>query len=86
MDIDHGQADVHVTLNGSDVFDVPVYLFTETGSYLGQYERTDTLGHAIFLIPANTYKFRVDYNGTQYWSNIVDVLPGVKTDVDVTID
>lgn len=86
VDIDHGQADIHVTLNGADVFDAPVYLFTDTGSYLGQYERTDTLGYATFLIPAKAYMFRVDYNGTQYWSNVVDVLPSGVTNVEVSLD
>jgi len=59
--------------NGEDVFDAPVYLFTESGSYLGRYERTDYYGHAEFLIPSRSYKFRVDYKGTQYWSDVVNV-------------
>jgi len=40
VDIDHGIVDVHVTFNGEDVADAPVYLFTASGSYLGRYEKT----------------------------------------------
>ena len=54
MDIDHGTAILHVTHNGQDVFDVPVYLFTETGSYLSRLERTDSSGQVQFLLPADS--------------------------------
>ena len=68
VDIDHGTAVLHVTESGLDLYDVPVYLFTETGSYLSQLERTDSSGQVQFILPADSYKFRVDYDGTQYWS------------------
>jgi len=45
IDIDHGFVDLHVAFNGQDVFEAPVYLFTESGSYLSRYERTDEYGH-----------------------------------------
>jgi hypothetical protein len=86
VDIAHGYADVHITETGSDIYDAPVYLFTEAGSYLGRMQRTDSAGMARFLIPAASYKFRVDYNGTQYWSDVINVLPYEETAVDLVLD
>jgi len=86
VDIDHGLVDLHVTFNGEDVFDAPAYLFTESGSYLGKYERTDYYGHAEFLIPAKSYKFRVDYEGTQYWSDVVNVIAHEETDIELPLE
>lgn len=68
--IDEGQVDLHVTWNGAEVSGVPVYLFTETGSYLNRTVPTDAQGHAKFQVPVKQYKFRVDYNGRQYWTGI----------------
>ena len=86
VDIAHGYADVHITETGSDIYDAPVYLFTETGSYLGRMQRTDSAGMARFLIPAGAYKFRVDCNGTQYWSDVINVLADEETAVDLALD
>ncbi|MFH2043999.1 MAG: RHS repeat-associated core domain-containing protein [Pseudomonadota bacterium] len=86
IDIGHGYASIHVTETGTDIYDAPVYLFTETGSYLGRVIRTDSAGMARFLIPAKAYKFRVDYNGTQYWSDVVNVLTNEETTVDLQLD
>ena len=41
---------------------------------------------ARFLIPAKAYKFRVDYNGTQYWSDVVNVLADEETAVELQLD
>jgi len=86
VDIAHGIVDVHVTFNGEDVVDAPVYLFTASGSYLGRHENTDSYGHAEFLVPAQSYKFRVDYDGTQYWSDVVNVIAHEETDVDMPLE
>jgi hypothetical protein len=86
VDIVHGYANVHITETGSDIYDAPVYLFTETGSYLGRVQRTDSAGMARFLIPAGAYKFRVDCNGTQYWSDVINVLPNEETAVELALD
>jgi len=75
-----------VTYNGSDLEDVPVYLFTEQGAYLGKSERTDASGEATFTVPAESYKFRVDYNGTQYWSDVVNVIPSDETQVPLALE
>ncbi len=86
VDIAHGRAAVHIAETGSDIYDAPVYLFTETGSYLGRMQRTDSAGMARFLIPAGAYKFRVDCNGTQYWSDVINVLADEETAVDLALD
>jgi hypothetical protein len=48
---------------------IKVYVFSATGSYLGLNQTTDTAGKVSFHLPANTYKFRVDYQGSQFWSS-----------------
>ncbi|MCK4815484.1 RHS domain-containing protein, partial [bacterium] len=65
---------------------VPVYLFKGSGSYLGKYERTDTAGVAEFLLPDQQYKFRVDYEGTQYWSDVVTIIPHEENNVELNLD
>jgi len=65
VEIAHGSVNIHVTYNGTDVMDAPVYLFTESGSYLSLMERTDNAGVVQFMIPECAYKFRVDHGGTQ---------------------
>ncbi|MCG8632326.1 MAG: chitobiase/beta-hexosaminidase C-terminal domain-containing protein [Desulfobacterales bacterium] len=56
-----------VTANGP-VQGYKVYLFSESGAYLGQYQRTDTQGRVSFELPeGQTYKFRADILGSQYW-------------------
>ncbi len=86
VDIEHGYANIHVTDFGLDVDDSPVYLFTQAGSYLGRMQQTDSEGNTTFLMPAGAYKFRVDHSGTQYWSDVVNILAGDETAVDLALD
>jgi len=86
INIEHGKVNLHVTNNGSDLENVPVYLFSEQGAYLGKSERTDAYGAAVFTIPARSYKFRVDYNGTQYWSDVINVIPNEETGVSLALE
>ena len=86
VDIEHGYANLHVTDLGLDVDDASVYLFTQAGSYLGRMQRTDAGGLTSFLLPAGAYKFRVDYSGTQYWSDVVNILADEETAVDLALD
>jgi len=66
--IPEGIARVHVTMAGQDLQNVPVYVFTATGSYLNITGNTDASGNRDFRLPAGAYKFRVDYQGSQYWA------------------
>ena len=84
--IDHGLVIVHVTKEGADVIDAPVYLFKASGSYLGKYERTDAVGEAEFLLPDQQYKFRVDYDGTQCWSDVVTIIPHEENNIELDLD
>jgi len=86
IDIDHGKVNIHVTDLGVDVANARVYLFTETGSYLGKYENTNEAGMASFTLPIKAYKFRVDYGGSQSWSGEVTPLPQEETDVDLALN
>jgi len=63
-------ADAQITVTGSGFPQegVKVYVFSASGSYLGLNQATDGDGRVSFHLPANTYKFRVDYQGSQYWS------------------
>jgi len=84
--IAHGKVNIHVTDSGTDVAGAPVYLFTESGAYLGQVEYTDNGGLAGFIIPEGSYKFRVDHGGIQYWSEVVNVLADEETDITLALD
>jgi len=86
VDINHGTAILHVTHNGQDLFNVPVYLFTESGSYLSRLERTDSSGQVQFLLPAESYKFRVDYDGTQYWSDVISIIANEENNIDLQLE
>jgi RHS repeat-associated protein len=84
--INHGLAELHVTRGGADVVGAPVYLFTPAGSYLGRNERTDATGIAQFLLPDRQYKFRVDHGGTQYWSDVVTIIPFEENNIELNLD
>jgi hypothetical protein len=86
IDIDHGKVNIHITDLGEDIENAKVYLFTETGTYLGKYENTDSSGSASFTLPVELYKFRVDYNGSQYWSGEITPLPHEELNIDLALD
>jgi hypothetical protein len=63
---------------------VRVYLFSASGSYLGQYLTTDADGHVVFNLPAGfDFTFRADLYGSQYWSSAVSVQAGSANTVPV---
>ena len=84
--IGHGLAVLHVTKDGLEVADAPVYLFKASGSYLGRYEYTDGGGIAEFLLPDQQYKFRVDHEGTQYWSEVITIIPHEENNIELNLD
>lgn len=49
---------------------------------LGKSVITGEAGMADFFIPEGIYKFRVDYNATQYWSDPLPVSPHVENMID----
>ena len=84
--IDHGRAVLHVTKGGLDVVDAPVYLFTSSGSYLSRSGRTDENGTVTFDLPVRDYKFRVDYDGTQNWSDVITLIPHEENSIELDLD
>ena len=62
---------------------VRAYLFNTGGTYLGQYRNSDADGQVAFAVPSGAYRVRVDYLGTQFWSDDTSVL--TDTAIDLTI-
>jgi hypothetical protein len=63
-------ADVEISVTGAGFprEGVKVYVFSATDTYLGISETTDPGGKVTLRLPEGTYKFRADYQGSQYWS------------------
>ena len=74
IEIGHGELELTVYDIQSVVEGAKVYLFTEAGSYLGVNGTTDVDGKVNFITPATSYKLRVDYNSTQYWTDVINVI------------
>ncbi len=53
--------------NGAPEVGLPVYAFNGT-TYTGYNGTTDAAGQVTLTLPANSYRFRADKNGTQFWS------------------
>jgi FG-GAP repeat protein/glucodextranase-like protein len=83
--INQGMAAIHVVRSGSDVAGANVYLFSESGAYLGKSQTTDESGKAEFLLSNTSFKFRVDEGGNQYWSPVVTIQAGIVNNVEINI-
>ncbi len=66
--IDLGVVDVEVSLSEA-ISGIGVYAFTGNGVYLNLYETSDSYGKVHFNLSSGDYKFRVDYQSSQYWSD-----------------
>ena len=55
---------------GEGIARVRVRAFTGGGRYTGECARTDSGGAALFNLPDGDYKFRADYQASQYWSAV----------------
>ncbi len=72
---------------GNPAGGLSVYAF-DGETYAGFHEITDASGQAVFTLPQGNYRFRVDKNGTQFWSGSSNhcTLPGCESaSVTVTI-
>jgi RHS repeat-associated protein len=58
----------------------------DTGSYLNRTVTTDTQGHARFTVPIKPYKFRIDYNGRQYWTSVITPIAHQPLSVQVPLE
>ncbi|MFH0726834.1 MAG: RHS repeat-associated core domain-containing protein, partial [Pseudomonadota bacterium] len=81
-----GRTALHVTKNGQNIVNAPVYLFKASGSSLGKTVKTDATGVAIFDLPEHDYKFRIDYQGAQHWSDVIIPLPDEETTIELKLD
>ncbi len=54
--------------DGAPKSGLKVYAFDGT-TYTGYNKTTDTSGQVAFTLPEGSYRFRADYNGTQFWSD-----------------
>jgi len=52
---------------------VKCYAFNAAGSYLGLTRTTDNGGQAFYGLADGNYKFRIDYLGSQFWTDVVTV-------------
>ena len=71
-----GEAEVTVTGSGLPLSGVKVYVFSAAGSYLGKSGTTEATGKVSFTLPAGSYKYRADYQGSQYWSGVEPLVAG----------
>jgi RHS repeat-associated protein len=85
IDIPHGEISLTVTKAGTAVAGSKVYLFNDGGSYLGINGTTATDGTLSFTVPAAAYKLRIDLNGNQYWTDVVNVIEYQDNPLEVAI-
>ncbi len=70
---------------GDPLVDIPVYVFSPGGSYLGITDHTDDQGQVLFDLSDGDYKFRADYSGTQTWSDpLITQLTGSAAPVSIS--
>ncbi len=75
IDLTIPHQDITITVSGlydqaaTPVENIPVYLFTEAGSYMNRTFQTNSAGQAVFHLPEVSYKVRADYRGLQFWSD-----------------
>jgi Flp pilus assembly pilin Flp/uncharacterized protein YnzC (UPF0291/DUF896 family) len=66
--------------NGVKQNNLYVYAYTENGYYAGVYGRTNGNGRVKLEVPTGSYKFRVYYRASNYWSDVTSV-PGTDETV-----
>ncbi|MBI9050026.1 MAG: hypothetical protein JEZ00_11440, partial [Anaerolineaceae bacterium] len=66
---------------GNLISDVNVYAFDGT-TYQNFSKKSDANGEVVFTLPGGDYRFRADYNSTQFWSGTENTcaIPGCTTD------
>ncbi len=80
-----GDAEITVTGGGFPKEGVRVYVFTPSGSYLGLNRATDVQGNVLFRLPETSYKFRVDYQAGQFWSEKELLTAGQVNPVGISV-
>ncbi|MGB5422914.1 MAG: hypothetical protein WBN03_12185, partial [Desulfobacterales bacterium] len=86
MTIPQGQAIVQALRAGATIEGAKVYLFSDSGAYLGRVETTEADGRAEFILPSRAFKFRVNEGADQVWSEIVAVPAGTSVEETVNLE
>jgi RHS repeat-associated protein len=84
VDIPMADGEITVTGAGQPLEGVKVYVFSGSGSYLGVNDTTNADGKVIFRLPAGSYNFRADYQGSQYWSDVETLMAHQVNPVDIS--
>ncbi len=84
VDIPMADTKIAVTGAGVPLSGVKVYVFSISGAYLGISGTTDANGKVSFTLSEGEYKFRVDYQGSQYWSAEKNLAEGEANPVTVS--
>jgi len=77
-------AEIQVTGSGLPLAGVNVYVFTASGAYLGLTDTTDESGNVTFRLAGGNYKFRADYQSSQYWSSEETLIAGQVNPVSIS--
>jgi len=56
----------------SPIANIPVYLFTPSGTYLNLTQNTDVSGRVSFSLPDKPFLARTDFLGRQFWSDAIN--------------
>lgn len=74
-----GQFTLIIDRGSEPLAGVRTYAYNAGGTYLGMYRDSNANGQASFNLASGSYKFRVDYLGYQFWSDLFtvpDILSG----------
>jgi RHS repeat-associated protein len=47
---------------------------------------TDESGQVVFTVPEEAYQLRIDYNSTQYWTEVINVLAFQNNQLELSLD
>ncbi len=64
LTVSDGIAEITLESGGAPVANMPIYVFSAAGSYLGLTRTTDAAGQVRFRLPEGSYKFRADYQNS----------------------
>ena len=79
-------ADAAITMAGAGMpqANLSVYVYSAAKSYLGITAKTNAEGKVTFRLPAGTYKFRADYQSSQFWSTDQTLVADQSKDVTIS--
>jgi len=84
VDIEERSVSISVRTSEGYVSGVMVYVFSESGTYLGISGVTDENGLVTFDLPVGiNFKFRADLMGSQYWSDVATISDEDINDISV---